>query len=74
MYIFYTASIKKTKIKKGGGHILKIELYENANWQTKFLLLFVNEKTQIIGYSNNIVSHYKILFGVKYIIRKYRIH
>ena len=56
-----------------GWHILKTELYENANWQIKFLLLFVNEKTEIIGYFNNIVSHYKVLFGVKYITRQYYI-
>lgn len=53
---------------------MKVELYKNANLLTRFLLLFVIEKTEIVGYFNNIVSHFKILFGVKYIIRQYYIH
>ena len=73
MYIFYTANIKKLTLNKGW-HILKVELYENANWKTKLLLLFIIEKWEIIGLFNNIVVQYKILFGVKYITRQYYIH
>ena len=81
MYIYYTTiiciyfiqQVPKNENKKKGWHILKTELYENANWQTKFLLLFIIEETEIIGYFDNIVSHFKVLFGVKYITRQYYI-
>lgn len=65
--------MKKLTLNRGW-HILKVELYENANWQTKFLLFFISEDFEIFGYYNNVVSHFKVLFGVKYIKRQYYIH
>ena len=73
MYIFYTASTKKTKIKKGW-HILKIEQYKNANKLQKFLLLFKKENVEFRAGVTTKATHYRVLFGVKYITRQYRIH
>ena len=63
---------------------MKIELYKNTNLLTRFLLLFISEKTIIKNvyndrmiyykYNDTIVVHFKVLFGIKYIIRQYYIH
>ena len=60
---------------------MKIELYKNANLLTRFLLLFIIEKTEMknvyndkmvyFKYSNITVVHFKVLRGVKYITRQY---
>ena len=73
MYIFYTASIKKTKIKKGW-HILKIEQYENANKLQKFLLQFKRENVEFRAGVITKATHYRVLFGVKYITKQYYIY
>lgn len=63
---------------------MKVELYENANLLTKFLLLFVIEKMKIKSvydtknndskYNYITVVQFKVLFGVKYITRQYYIN
>jgi hypothetical protein len=73
MYIFYTANIKKLTLNRGW-HILKVKLYENANLLTKLLLLFVNEETKITFGYYPIVTHFKVLFGVKYILKQYYLY
>ena len=73
MYIFYTASTKKTKIKKGW-HILKIEQYKNANKLQKFLLLFTKENVEFRAGVTARATHYRVLFGVRYITKEYWIY
>ena len=82
MYIYYTIirciyfihQNEKNENKKRGWHILKIEQYENANKLQKFLLLFTKENVEFKARDITKVTHYRVLFGVRYITKEYWIY
>ena len=53
---------------------MKIEQYENANKLQKFLLLFTKENVEFRAGVLARATHYRVLFGVKYITREYYIY
>ena len=53
---------------------MKIEQYENANKLQKFLLLFTKENVEFRAGNLARATHYKDLFGVRYIIKQYYIY
>ena len=53
---------------------MKIEQYENANKLQKFLLLFTKENVEFRAGDLARATHYRVLFGVKYITREYYIY
>ena len=53
---------------------MKIEQYENANKLQKFLLLFTKENVEFrVGVLAR-ATHYRVLFGVRYITKEYYIY
>ena len=53
---------------------MKIELYKNANKLQKFLLLFKKENVEFRAGDLTRATHYRVLFGVKYITKEYRVY
>lgn len=53
---------------------MKIEQYENANKLQKFLLLFTKENVEFKARNITKVTHYRVLFGVRYITKEYWIY
>ena len=50
---------------------MKIEQYENANKLQKFLLQFKRENVEFRAGVITKATHYRVLFGVKYITKEY---
>ena len=53
---------------------MKIEHYKNANKLQKFLLLFTKENVEFKARDITKVTHYRVLFGVRYVIKQYYIY
>ena len=53
---------------------MKIEQYKNANKLQKFLLLFKKENVEFRAGVTTKATHYRVLFGVRYIIKEYYIY
>ena len=53
---------------------MKIEQYKNANKLQKFLLLFTKENVEFRAGDLTKVTHYRVLFRVKYITKEYWIY
>ena len=50
---------------------MKIEQYENANKLQKFLLLFTKENVEFKARDIAKATHYRVLFGTRYITKEY---
>ena len=53
---------------------MKIEQYKNANNLQKFLILFKKENVEFRAGVTTKATHYKVLFGIKYITKEYWIY
>ena len=53
---------------------MKIEKYENANKLQKFLLQFKRENVEFRAGVTARATHYRVLFGVRYITKEYYIY
>lgn len=53
---------------------MKIEHYKNANKLQKFLLQFKRENVEFKAGDITKVTHYRVLFGVRYITKEYWIY